>query len=108
MAIEVKYNKSCYKSYTRNVKSRKQEDSEGGDGYQSAFTQLVAVVQEKIIDGLDVCKMTDMRDTSIDLLDEIGINAPSYRTEKLKDRLQKHFAVTDSHFGSHNREWRWK
>ena len=91
IAIEVKYHKSCYKSYTRNVKSRKQEDSKGGDGYQSAFTQLVAVVQEKIIDGLDVCKMTDLRDTYIDLLEEIGTDAPNYRTEKLKARLQKHF-----------------
>ena len=91
IAIEVKYHKSCYKSYTRNVKSRKQEDSEGDDGYQSAFTQLVAVVQEKIIDGLDVCKMTDLQDTYIDLLDEIGIDTPNYRTEKLKARLQKHF-----------------
>ena len=63
----------------------------GASHYQSVFTQLVAVVQEKIIDGLDVCKMTDLRDTYIDLLDEIGIDVPNYRTEKLKARLQKHF-----------------
>ena len=87
----MKYHKFSYKSYTRNVKSRKQEESEGGDGYQSAFTQLVAVVQEKIIDGLDVRKMTDLRDTYIDLLDEIGIDAPNYHTEKLKAKIQKHF-----------------
>ena len=82
----------------------KQENSEEGDGYQSVFTKLVALVQEKVIEGLTVLKMNDLRDTYVDLLDEIGIDAPNYRTEKLKAGLQKHFGDSLSFWQPNRKE----
>lgn len=51
---------------------------------------MTLLVQEKILDFKDVIKITDLRDIYVRLLAENGIDSPSYRTEKLKAKLQKH------------------
>ena len=48
-------------------------------------------MQEKIVDGLDVMKLTELRDNYVDILAESELDAPNYRAEKVKSRLQNHF-----------------
>ena len=36
------------------------------DGYETAFKQLADVVDEKVFDNMDIMKMTELRDTSLD------------------------------------------
>lgn len=57
----------------------------------AAFQLLAAEVKQKIIDGHDVTKMSSLREQYVNLLDQAGIRAPEYRSEKLKVRLQKQF-----------------
>ena len=85
------YHRSCYNSYTRNATTQERADNNANDIYEIAFAQLVSVVQEKIVDGLDVMKVTELRDNYFDILADSGLDAPNYRAEKVKSRLQNHF-----------------
>ena len=93
IAAKIKYHKTCYGGYTRskNTTPIKQDDCEVNAIYEATFQHVVNYVTERIIDGLDVMRMTNLRDMYIDLLAENGIESPNYRTEKLKRRLIKHF-----------------
>ena len=51
---------------------------------QPAFKQLADVVDEKVFDNMDIMKMTELRDTSLDMLDEVDIDAQNYCTESSK------------------------
>ena len=64
----MKHHKTCYGSYTHNVKKPELEGATRYDGYETAFTQLVGVVGEKVFDNMDIMKMTELRDTYFDML----------------------------------------
>ena len=98
----MKYHKTCYGSYTRDAKKPELEGATRYDGYETAFTQLVGVVDEKFLDNMDIMKMTELRDTYLDMVEEVDIDAQNYRTEKFKARLRRRSTtVTDCHFCSH-------
>ena len=98
----MKYHKICYGSYTRNLKKPEFEGATRYDGYEAAFTQLVGRVDEKVFDNMDIMKMTELRDTYFDMLEEADLDAQNYHTEKLKTRFRsRSTTVTDWHFGSH-------
>lgn len=91
IAIEVKYHKSCYGTYTRERQDPHPDNSEQDTAYDMAFQQLVDYVDKTIIKELDVIKIVSLRDMYIDLLSDNDVEAPGYRTEKLKARLIKHY-----------------
>ena len=92
IAAEIKYHKTCYGSYARSRDTPVQQgDYEANAIYEVTFQHIVNYVSERIIDGLDVMRMTNLRDMYVDLLEETGIESPNYRTEKLKRQLIKHF-----------------
>ena len=65
-------------------------------------SHTVGVVDEKVSDDMDIMKITELRDTYFEMLEEADIDAQNYRTEKLKARLgSRSTTVTDCHFGSH-------
>ena len=64
----MKYHKTCYGSYTSNVKKPELEVATRYDGYETAFTQLVGDVDEKVFDNMDIMKITELRDTYLDML----------------------------------------
>ena len=64
------------------------------DGYETAFKQLADVVDEKVFDNMDIMKMTELRDTS---LDNAGWGWQS-QTQK-----QKHYGDRLSFWQPHNK-----
>lgn len=48
-------------------------------------------VPEKVTNGLDVIRITDLRDMYVDLLEGNDIKSPSYSTKKIMRRLIKYF-----------------
>ena len=101
IAIELRYHHSCYLTYTsfirRVVPQTTTTDTPDAkcsthtDSYTDAFNIIAERVKSKVIEGHDVCKMTDIRDEYITLLAQHGVLSPNYRTIKLKARLQKAF-----------------
>ena len=54
---------------------------------------VVPKVQEEVIDGLEILKMTDLCTFYVGQLKELGLNILGYRSEKLKNRLIKHLMI---------------
>ena len=81
---EVKYHKTYYGSYNRNVKKPELEGATRYDGYETAFKQLADVVDEKVFDNMGIIKMTELWDTSLDMLDEIDIDSQNHCTQSSK------------------------
>ena len=52
---------------------------------------MVRKDQEEVIDGLEILKMTELCTFYVGQLKEPGLNILDYRSEKLKNRLIKHF-----------------
>ena len=100
IAIEVRYHRTCYQRYTHikeldNLLERCEEiASEEGSHYDITFKAVVRKVQEEAIDGLEILKMTDLCTFYVGQLKELGLNISGYRSEKLKNRLIKHFDDT--------------
>lgn len=99
VALEVKYHRSCYITYTHPRYLKKNDDTmdtgcvetHRQSVYDQAFDELCNIIKDKVIDGRDVMSMTDLRDLYVQLLENKEINASTYRTEKLKHRLQTTF-----------------
>ena len=97
IAIEVRYHQTCYQRYTRIkelnklLERREEIASEEGSHYDIAFKAVVGKVQSEVIDELGILKMTDLCRFYVGQLNELGLG---YRSEKLKNRLIKHFDDT--------------
>ena len=95
IAMECKYHRSCYRDYTkpREIEkiARLNEDEEERSEYDQAFDNLAKEVNEKITDGMEIISMSVLREKFIELLREEGIDLETYRAEKLKVHLTKHF-----------------
>ena len=76
------------------LERREEIASEEGSYYDIAFKAVVRKVQEEIIDGLEILKMTDFCTFYVGQLKKLGLNISGYRSEKLKNRLIKHFDDT--------------
>ena len=98
VAIEVKYHKSCYRNYTNaktleRIKMKNEQASEQKSIYDKAFAfdKIAKIVKDTVVDGSAIVRMSDLkRQYTAFLLDE-GLDAPDYRSEKLKSRLLKRF-----------------
>jgi len=94
IAIEVCYHRSCYRSYT-NVKQieaiKKNKEGEMECQYDDAFQVLKSEIEPRLLERLEVLRMSDLRQRYIELLSLHGVHNPLYRSEKLKVRIQKAF-----------------
>ena len=82
------------KELDKLLERREEIASEEGSHYDIAFKAVVRKVQEGVIDGLEILKMTDLCTFYVGQLKELGLNILGYRSEKLKNRLIKHFDDT--------------
>lgn len=101
VATEVKYHKSCYRGYTKGCEIAsdvgKEEEralvakSPENQAHARATESLVKFIQKRVIQDLDVLKMTDVKEQYVKYLESNGIDARTYRTEKVKKKLIKVF-----------------
>ena len=99
IANEVHYHHVCYVRY---VKTKKTEAVP--DPYENAFKVIAESVERTVITDHETMKMSKLREAYISALSSFGINAPKYRTEKLKKRLIKHFGQDISFCHPQNRQ----
>ena len=97
VAIEVKYHRSCYASYTSQktldaiLKSDETESRKQRSEYDTAFEKLAAYITENVVSEMKIVTMKVLRERYLELLEELGIENKEYRTEKLKTRIVKKF-----------------
>ena len=100
VAREAHYHNSCRKSYTRREDSRRKDSAvidakaiEENNAHATAFQYIALYVQESIIEGSNVERMTMLKEKYQHFMLE---NNPkffneSYKTDKLKSKLIKKF-----------------
>ena len=98
VAIEVRYHKSCYREFVRCItdKARRTKDvhDESHELYNSSFQHLCDVVQKRIICGKELLRLTTLKETFVrSVRKEENLDASSYKTTRLKQRLQDRFPV---------------
>ena len=59
--------------------------------YDFAAQQVIDYVQEKVIDGYEIIRMSELKDMFMKFLRDKEVASSDYRSSKLKSRLQKHF-----------------
>ena len=97
VAIEVKYHRSCYASYTSQktldaiLKSEETESRKQRSEYDIAFKKLASYITENVVSKIEIITMKVLRERYLELLEEQGIENKEYRTEKLKTRMVKKF-----------------
>ncbi|XP_070560592.1 uncharacterized protein [Ptychodera flava] len=95
VSIEVKYHRSCYKSYTRCVTNTYQKKAEEDSSimYAPSFKKFCdEVIQKRIIEGRECISMDVMRNMFIKMInDDEDIDASTYKNSSLKRRLQTRF-----------------
>ena len=93
VAIEVKYHRSCYRSYSspKTLERLRQKDNQSRhlSGYDGAFESLSEYVQQKIVDDFDIVSMPSLKEKYIERLAQNGIVNENYHAEKLKNHLIK-------------------
>ena len=99
VASEVKYHKSCYRAYTKGCKLESDDSNEAEPSlttnspetqrHMRATESLVTFVQKRVVQDLYVLKMADVQDQYVKYLKSNGIDARTYRTEKVKKKLIK-------------------
>ena len=99
VAIEVKYHRSCYASYTSQktldaiLKSEETESRKQRSEYDIAFKTLASYITENVVSKMEIITMKVLRERYLELLEERGIENKEYRTEKLKTRMVKNLAL---------------
>ena len=93
IAKEVRYHRDCYQKYTlkSSLDALSVKRKEAKSAYDVAFEYTSEIVQDKIITALDVIKMSELRDIYVNQLQASGVTDPSFKTQCLKQRLQRHF-----------------
>ena len=88
VAIEVKYHRSCYASYTSQktldaiLKSDETESRKQRSEYDIAFEKLAANITENVVSKMEIVTMKVLREHYLELLEELGIENREYRSEK--------------------------
>ena len=97
IAIEIKYHKSCYVQYVRagallKLEEQNCEDQDiASESYNRAFSNIREYVNDTVLKEKKAVKMSELLERYICKLSQEGVNAPSYRSSKLKNRLIKSF-----------------
>ncbi|KAK3729921.1 hypothetical protein QZH41_018079 [Actinostola sp. cb2023] len=93
VAAEAKYHKSCFASYTSksNLKHKTFKETQDESLYSLAFKELASSIESGIDEGkaYDMSSLLSMYQNS---LQSKGVNGDSYTRQRLKLRLQNHFA----------------
>ena len=97
IAMEIKYRKSCYVQYVRAGALAKLEEQNCEDeniareSYNRAFSNIREYVNNTVLKERKAVKMSELLEQYIRKQSQEGVNAPSYRSSKLKNRLIKSF-----------------
>ena len=97
IAMEVKYHRSCYKSYVHPKQLSKleeqncKEEDDRTESYNKAFSNVKSVVEEEIFTTGKAIPMTILTDKYISSLLQEGMEVTTYRSSKLKNRLKRCF-----------------
>ncbi|KAK3794870.1 hypothetical protein RRG08_001021 [Elysia crispata] len=101
IAREAHYHESCRRDYTRNVAHTTlptstcniETQSKMEEAHSQAFHYICDYVQKHIIDNATVERMTMLREKYLTYLQSKYPQEynPNYKTDKLKQKLQKHF-----------------
>ena len=100
IAIKVRYHRISYQRYAhmkeqdKLFERREEIASKDGSHYDIAFKAVVRKVQEEVIDGLEILKTTGLCTFYVGQLKKLGPNFLCYMSEKLKNRIRKHFDCT--------------
>ena len=103
IAIEIKYHKSCYAQYVRpgalaKLEDQNCEDEDIASGtYNRAFGNIREYVNDTVLMEGKAVKMSELLERYVRKLSQEGVNAPSYRSSKLKNRLIKSFGSSLSY-----------
>lgn len=95
--MEVKYHRSCYKSYVHPKQLSKleeqncKEEDDRTESYNKAFSNVKNVVDEEIFTTGKAIPMTILTDKYISSLLQEGMEVTTYRSSKLKNRLKRCF-----------------
>ena len=95
IAIEIKYHKSCYVQYVRagalaKLEEQNCEDKDiASESYNRAFSNIREYVKNTVLRERKAVKMSELLERYIRKLSQEGVNAPSYRSSKLKNHLIK-------------------
>jgi len=71
--------------------TRLEAEIDSNAGYDKAFKTISEVVRAEILMGAKALEVSQLLKRYIDLLLEVEIPAPNYRSSKLKKRLRKAF-----------------
>lgn len=90
VAIELKYHRSCYRSYT-NFLTRK--PTEKGVGYYNqSFNNFCEIVKERIIYKKEIMRLTKLTSMFVEEVRKTdGVDIQGYRSSNLKTRLRSVF-----------------
>ena len=97
VAKEAHYHYSCRQEYTRPSKQRSGTDrgnqSEIEAAHQAAFGHVCDFVGESIISGLNVVRMSTLRERYLQHIQDNNpeFYNPEYKTDKLKDKIKNRF-----------------
>ena len=96
IAKEAHYHNTCRKIYTRVRDSKDQSASHDTDvqcAHRNAFTFICDYVEQTVVRGANVTRMTMLREKYLQYMQENSPEYynPAYKTDKLKDKLQRHF-----------------
>ena len=91
------YQRSCYQRYTNHLDKIPMRDLSGGgtqkEAHKNALQKVVAFIDDSIIAQHQVIQLSQLRLLYTSELDQTSFANPSYRAEKLKDKLSKHHTV---------------
>ena len=93
IAIEIKYHKSCYVQYVRpgalaKLEEKNCEDEDiASESYNGVFDNIREYVNDTVLKEGKAVKMSELLEHYVDKLSQEGVNAPSYRSSKLKNRF---------------------
>jgi hypothetical protein len=96
-AREARYHESCRRTYCQNAEAAKTAAQDTGrqqrDASNAAFEHVCAYIQDAVIVGHMVVRMTMLRDRYLAYIQEQSPDFynPAYQTHVLKERLVRHF-----------------
>ncbi len=106
VAGDVMYHRSCYRNfvyghshgYQHHEQKREtlSDTAKVKEIHSVAFDKLCIELQKDLHDTKNVRRMADIKARYIELLSQEGIDAPNYRTNKLKKKLVKHLGANIS------------
>ncbi|MES9879525.1 MAG: hypothetical protein ABW185_01435 [Sedimenticola sp.] len=100
-SVKAKYHRGCWKKYQKasrgytlvSTKNETVAAVANNDKEQNSFNQLVLGIDEDVFRLGNVTDMSTLLNTYKTLLTENGFDGSSYRTDKLKARLIKHYGT---------------